>query len=253
MSAGLSDNTAHVIQDSVGPDTYRTDSDYIEIIRSDAMRIISDAGESGFFLNGCNRQSREIIQLQSDARNCAARIRARLEHMPAGDALSLLSLYDMVHRIGCGSPADRDLTDKIKINALNALAHGDRSVDEYILFREIGEELRRGNRRFFGNILQWYCMSVERWHRNFPDGHCAKEQTDYDTLRQLSILLREDLGAYETDLTAYRKRLVGNHRRYLASTPAGTDRRTAEALAEFQTAARLFLPATDHFILHLTQ
>ena len=105
------------------------------------------------------------------------------------------------------------------VSAFNARIAGDRSIDDYALFRDISSGINLpGGKSLFGRPLQWCAMMLDRWHKEFKTGRGDKELPIYDTLQRVSILMDSDLWAFETRNEAHFKQLLfDNHRYYLDS------------------------------------
>ncbi|MDE5673997.1 MAG: hypothetical protein K2I16_10000 [Muribaculaceae bacterium] len=102
------------------------------------------------------------------------------------------------------------------ISAFNARIAGDRSIDDYALFRDISSGINRpGGKPLFGRPLQWCAMMLDRWHKEFKTGRGDKELPVYDTLQRVSILMDSDLWAFETRNEARFKQLLFDNHRHL--------------------------------------
>lgn len=133
----------------------------------------------------------------------------RIPSMTAGDALTVMASFDAIHRLVFHAPADREFVSRYVLNAFDAFMAGDRSVDEYRLYRAVNAEIEQCNMRFSGEPLDWTCRALEGWWRNFRNG-TAEELPDYDRIQQAALLLSEDLWAFEPDPQTFKKQLMGS-------------------------------------------
>lgn len=196
------------------PNVSNVDFSNIDDITDFATRLIESASNAGLFADPAAATTTECKVVVAAAREWIKHVDARITEMSAGEALSLIDVYDIAHRIAFRRPADRRMIDRIKLSAFEARLHGDKSVDEYELFHAIGAELNRGNKAYFNRQLQWYSMSLDRWHKNFPHGVRQKTMSNYDTLRQVEALLDENLWAFESDQATYKSALLTNTLHY---------------------------------------
>lgn len=133
----------------------------------------------------------------------------RIPSMTAGDALTVMASFDAIHRLVFHAPADREFVSRYVLNAFDSFMAGDRSVDEYRLYRAVNAEIEQCNMRFSGEPLDWTCRALESWWRNFRNG-TAEELPDYDRIQQAALLLSEDLWAFEPDPQTFKKQLMGS-------------------------------------------
>lgn len=187
-------------------------SDVDDILGFGALTI-SCAGKARILLPGGSLQSAETVRISCEARKWVNAVRSLLPALPPGDALRLADTYDLMHRIAFRTPVPVGSIEKIRMDAFDARIHGDTAVDRYELFRAIGKELRRRNRAFFRAPFDWQRDTLYRWLRTFRTP--SSRPSDYDTLAQLSILLSEDLYAFEPDQQTFKRRLFTSHRHYL--------------------------------------
>lgn len=124
----------------------------------------------------------------------------QLDAMTAADALQLVDAYDLIHRMVYGSAAD-DVVERTVRRAL----HAD-DADEYLLYRAICRQLRRGSAEWFGKPLTWCSLRLERYYNNF------KNRVEFDSPRDLiqqgGILLSEDLWAFEPDQQQFKQTVL---------------------------------------------
>ncbi len=193
-----------------------------------ASQILEKANSIGLFLQGTSRQSREAVRIISLARDWVNTVRTHIPTYSAGDALMLTDAYDLMHRIAFRRPADNEYLNSIRLAAFEARIHGDKTVDEYALYRTIRSAVLRGDTAFLGRPAKWMCLCTDRWHKRLSamlshsvlaaDAHPA---ADYDTLQQAAILMEADLRAYEgSNQTAFKRRLSTRYRKYLRPNPS---------------------------------
>lgn len=181
-----------------------------EDVHNFAKRIFLAANNLDLFVSRkCCTQ--EGIEVKAIAKEWICRVEETIDNMSAGDALTVISSFDIIHRIGYNIPANQSYVDKYKLGAFEAYIRGDKSVDQYILYDAISEEIRRRNKAYFDRPLDWQSLCLDRWHKNFRTGKSAILQSDYDTIHQISALLNADLWAYEPDQETFKSNLVTNH------------------------------------------
>ncbi len=117
--------------------------------------------------------------------------------MTAADALQLVDAYDLIHRMVYGSAAD-DVVERTVRRALQA-----DDADEYLLYRAIGRQLRRGSAEWFGKPLTWCSLRLERYYNNFKNR--VEFDSPHDLIQQGGILLSEDLWAFEPDQQQFKQ------------------------------------------------
>lgn len=182
-------------------------SDIITITET-AAQITEAASAAGMFLSQPT-QPMLLSKVRTAARQWIALTESRLKSLSPGDALKAAGAYDLVHRIAFNRPADPGIINKYTLAAFAALLDGDKTVDEYILFRQINEGIKRRDPAYAGKPVQWHSISLARWHADFAGGRRSSGLSDYDTMQRVDILLQSDLWAFETtDETAYKQRLT---------------------------------------------
>lgn len=222
------------------PNVADVDFKDIDDIIDVATQLIESASNAGLFVDPVTTSKAEGKAVVAAAREWIKRVDARIAEMSAGEALSVINVYDVIHRIVFRRPADRQQTDRIKLSAFEARLHSDSSVDEYELFHAIGTELNRGNKAYFDRPLQWYSLSLDRWHKNFPHGICKKTMSTYDTLRQVEALLDENLWAFESNQDAYKSALLTNNLHYFDELQT-LNRKEFAVLEKFLTSAGQYI------------
>lgn len=210
-----------------------------------ANRIITAANAAGLFMvKGC--LDKEQKEIKAVAKNWINRMEAAIDSMNAGDALTVIYIFDFIHRIAYNAPADASYLDRYRLGAFESYVRGDKSVDQYVLFHTLSEEIGKRNKAYFGRPLEWLALCLERWHRNFVTGVSAVTQSDYDTVRQVTALLFSDLWAFEKDQDAFKCRLVATHLDYLAYEPAETDTKMEKALNVLRFHASKYLSSEKY-------
>lgn len=197
-------------------DISKVDFSNVEEIESYAGMVFACADRAGMFMSATPLRSKEAMTVSVAARNWLDAVKTAIDTMTAGDALALIDSYDMMHRIAYCRQSPRQFTDRYKLQAFDARIHGDKSVDQYILFRAIDAEIKRQNKQFFGKPLQWYSLTLDSWYNEFKSGRSARPLSVYDTLQRVTILLQSDLRIFESrNEAAYKQLLFENHRHYL--------------------------------------
>lgn len=211
-----------------------------EVINSGA-RILDRANELKLFLPETSRQSRDAIRLIREATTWVNNVKSHIESHSAGDALSLIDAFDLVHRIACLQPADRTLVNGIILRAFEARIHGDKTVDEYMLYRAIHSRIIRQDKAFFDRPLTWLCLTLGCWHKEAVGGYDKTHLPVYDIINRASILMEADLYAYEgRNQKAFKQHLVDTSRHYLDIYNA-TDRKAQFAAQQYSLNANTFL------------
>lgn len=178
--------------------------------------MLSSANELGLFMTQTSRQSVNARRFVEDATLWISNVRKQIDSYPVGKALALIDVYDLMHRVTYRRPADRGFVNGIILKALEAKIHGDRSVDEYELYRAIRSGIGRKDKAFFGRPLQWLCLTEESWYNEATKGYDRSRLSDYDIISRATILLETDLFAFEgSNQTAFKRRLINSTRHYL--------------------------------------
>ncbi|MBD5402803.1 hypothetical protein HDR58_08395 [bacterium] len=212
-------------------DISKVDFNDIDSVVGFGALIMSHTNISGLVNGISSRQSGEVIQLTETARRWVKEVKYILPGISAADAFKLTDIYDLIHRIAFRQPADTALLDNLILSAFDSRIHGDNSVDEYRLYHAIDLQIHRRNRAFMDKPLQWLCINLDRWHKNFKTGNWRK-LTDYDIIRQSGILIDADLYAFEVDSTEFKRNLFENNRHWLDEIE-GMTLLELEALSKF--------------------
>lgn len=225
-------------------DISQVDFTKIDQIRGFGALILSDANRLGLDGDTPSRQSKEAIRTSETARRWINGVQYVLPRLSPADAFSLVDIYDFIHQIAHRRPADPAFIDSLILRALEALAHGDKTIDQYRLYHAIDLRVRRKSRAFLGLPLQWLAASLHRWHRNFKTGKW-REMSAYDIIRQSAILIGADLTLYESDGNRFKKTLFENCRHWLDETE-GMTLLELEALSQFLTSSIKFLSQEEY-------
>lgn len=118
-----------------------------------------------------------------------------------------------MHRITYWTSPNAEEVNSIKLAAFDAMIHGDKDVDEYIMFRAIRKAVSQRDKAFFDKPLSWSCMALERWYKEALAGFDKTTLSDYDIQSRINILLEPDLYAYAGRAQdQFKKRLIeGQH------------------------------------------
>lgn len=195
-------------------DTRIVDFSDIREVTDFALLICQSASQGGMFLK--DEQDKELLEhVRTVAKEWVKEIRLRIASMPVSDALEVIQTFDLVHRIAYGKAADVDFINKYTLKAFEARIHGDQTVNEYTLFRQIAVGLNRRDPAYLDRPLEWYTLSLDRWYKEFSGAERPRQLSVYDTIQQVNILLESDLWAYETRNQLIFKRQLFNRYRYL--------------------------------------
>lgn len=219
-------------------DLSAVDFNNVDEINGFAYALIDACNSIGLFMSATPLQSREAIQIYQTAKGWTNTVKRQLMVMQPADALKLIDTYEFVYRIAFQCPVKTEELNKVKLAAFDAMIHGDKAVDEYLMFRVIRNAVRQRDKAFFDKTLTWSCIAEERWHKEAARGFDHTRLTDYDIISRVTLLLESDLLAYEgRNQDQFKKSLVERHRHYLDGYTA-PDRRTENALCNF----RLLVP-----------
>ncbi len=233
------------------PDISLVDFSNTEKISESATTILLAADKLGMFTSP-PRSDSESRLVKTAAKEWVCGVEANIDSMSPGDGLTVMTQFDIIHRIGYGIPAKTSYLDRYRLKAFEAYIKGDKTVDQYTLYETVSQEIRRGNTAYYDRPLDWESLCIDRWYRNFRTGRSATVQSDYDIVRQVTALLSADLWAYEINEEAFKRKLIANHRHYL-DTPAGIDHKQLHALnALLFSSVRYLNPAEISISKHLT-
>lgn len=202
-------------------DIATADFDIIDEVIGAASQTIEKAHELGLFMSKSSRQSSEAISLIGETTVWINNVKRRIDSYSAADALRLADLFDFMHRIASQRPADTTFINRIILRAFDARIHGDKTVDEYILYRAIRAAVNRRDKAFLGRPLDWLCISEEQWYNEASLGYEHTTLSAYDIINRTSILLESDLFVYEgLNQMEFKRQLAENTRRYLDNPDA---------------------------------
>lgn len=224
-------------------DTRIVDFSDIREVTDFALLICQSASQGGMFLR--DEQDKELLErVRTVAKEWIKEIRLRIASMPVSDALEVIHTFDLVHRIAYGKAADVDFINKYTLKAFEARIHGDQTVNEYTLFRQIAVGLNHRDPAYLDRPLEWYTLSLDRWYKEFSDpkrshqpslySHnrssqlsqstqisknveastsilSADPQIDYDTINRINILLTSDLYAFTPKQEVFKNHLRANY------------------------------------------
>ena len=161
------------------------------------------------------KPTRESKELRNIANKVVRKLDELMPNMSPANALLVISAYDMAHRFAYGSPADPKTQNKYILQAFDAMIHGDKEVDEYILYQVIEDKILLKDKVYFNKPLQWTTISLDRWYKNFQYGTCRINLSNYDIIQQVSALLRSELWPYlGKEEKKFKKTLYCNHQRF---------------------------------------
>ncbi len=197
-------------------DLSSVDFDNIDVVTESASQMLASANELGLFMTQASRQSVNARRFVEDATLWISNVRKQIDFYPVGKTLALIEVYDLLHRVTYRRPADRGFVNGVILKAFEAKIHGDRSVDEYVLYRAIRSGIDRKDKDFFNRPLQWLCLTEESWYNEAVKGYDRSRLSDYDILNRATILLETDLFAFEgSNQTVFKRRLLYSTRHYL--------------------------------------
>lgn len=223
-------------------DLSSVDFDNVDVVTESASQMLASANELGLFMSQTSRQSVNARRFVEDATVWISNVRKQINAYPIGKAQALIDVYDLLYRITYQHPADRNFVNGIILKALEARIHGDRSVDEYVLYRAIRSGIGRKDKAFFDRPLQWLCLTEESWYNEAVKGYDRSRLSDYDILNRAAILLETDLFAFEgSNQTTFKRRLLNSTRHYLDNYTA-PDPKTHLALTRYLSTSANFLP-----------
>ena len=184
----------------------------IEEVTEFAGRLI-ELGNSLGVLSGEKRlQSREAIAIYQAAKGWVNTVKKQMLAMSPAESLRLIDTYEIMHRIAYWTSPNAEEMNRLKLAAFDAMIHGDKDVDEYIMFRTIRKAVSQRDKAFFDKPLSWSCMALERWYKEAVKGFDKATLSDYDIQSRINILLESDLYAYAGRAQdQFKKSLIGKH------------------------------------------
>lgn len=180
------------------------------------VSLLCQIGSNMGMALGDFKPTRDSNELRQIANKLVRKLDEILPKMFAANALLIISAYDMAHRFAYKSPADPKMQNKYILKAFDALIHGDKEVDEYNLYQIIENKILFKDQAYFDKPLQWISISLDRWCKNFSYGKSQTPLSDYDTIQQVTILLRSNLFfKFGNDADKFKKELFEHHRNFL--------------------------------------
>ncbi len=172
--------------------------------------MIQAGNELDAFMPGF-RPTAEWNRVRKTAREVTKRLEKQFLSMSPTQKMMSETAYDLAHRIAYYKAADRSILNKHLLEAFDAKIHGDKTVDEYVLYRYIDLRLLQRDPAFFDNPLAWTRLCLHDWFTTQD-----KRKPDYDHISQTAILLESHLGVYASgNPERYKKELFVRNRRYL--------------------------------------
>ncbi len=175
--------------------------------------MIRAGNELGAFMPDF-RPTTEWKQVRKIAGEVTGRIEALFPLMSPTQKMMSGTAYDLAHRLAYYNPADRSILNRHILEAFDARIHGDRTVDEYVLYRSIDVRLLQCDKAFFDKPLVWTSHCLSDWFANQD-----KRKSDYDQICQTTILLDSHLGVYVSgNQEQYKRELFNHNRRFFDRT-----------------------------------
>ncbi len=253
----------------------------IEDVTGFALLICQAASYGGLFLDDRNKPL--LTRVRKAAKDWVHAIRQRIDNISVADALTIINIFDPVHRIAYGTPADSAFINRYTLAAFDAYIRPNKPaaapvtqpapkpaiatqtlfedkpaaatkqpaaaytkpVDVYTLLWQIKLGLNRKDRAYFFRPLQWYTTSLDRWYNDFSTPSTPPSLTPYDTIQRVSILLQTDLRPYKLpNQDAFKQRLFNTHR-HLLDNPSTYDLPTLKALYNLLTSSQSYFSEDD--------
>ena len=168
----------------------------IEDVTEFAGRLIQIGNSLGVLSGEKRLQSREAIAIYQAAKGWVNIVKKQMFTMSPGESLRLIDTYEIMQRIAYWISPNAEDMNRIKLAAFDAMIHGDKEVDEYIMFRTIRKAVSQRDKAFFDKPLSWSCMALERWYKEAVKGYDNTTLSAYDIPSRINILLESDLYAY---------------------------------------------------------
>lgn len=187
-------------------------SDPIEV-ESYVGLMIQAGNEMGAFITGF-RPAAEWKRVRKAAGEVTRRLEALFPLMSPAQKMMSETAYDLAHRITYGKAADQSILDRNLLEAFDAKIHGDKAIDEYVLYRMIDLRILQRDTAFFDKPLTWTSLCLHDWLESQDT-----RKPDYDQICRTTILLRAQLGVYVSGSPErYKKSLFNRNRHYLDRT-----------------------------------
>lgn len=207
----------------------------------EASLIVKNADHIKLFLPGTSRQSCEAKDVLRRATVWIKNFKGCLKSYSVGEALKLTDAYDLMHRISFNLPADKEYINRIILRAFDAIIHGSKDVDEYILFKLIERRVQQREQAFLDRPLTWICQCLDKWHKEAVKGFDSFELSNYDILSRVNILLDSDLSPFEGRKQKHFKQTLFECTRHYLDNYDASDAKTQSAIEQFLYASAQFL------------
>lgn len=160
-----------------------------------ATRLSEAAAQLSMAEQG-SRPTRESAALRQTAARAFRRLDDAIPRMTVADAFNCTGAYDLLHRFGYSTGADPDALRHYTLRAFESMIRGDRTVDQYAMYRAIRQAVRRRDTAYLDRPLQWLLIVEERWYLEARNGFPA-DLPEADIAARIRILLDADLMPYE--------------------------------------------------------
>lgn len=162
------------------------------------------------------KPSKETNEVKQIAVKVVRKLDETMPRMTIGDAFCVVPAYDLAFRFGYLTQPNYKALDKYTLAAFDAMLHGDKSIDQYAMYRAVADGMRRRNPAFFDRPLTWLTTIEGQWYNESKRGFDPRVLHDYDIHNRVDILLSADLMAYEgRNQSTYKKSLLTRYRAYL--------------------------------------
>lgn len=130
----------------------------------------------------------------------------------------IINAYDLMHRIAYNKPSNNETINRIIFKSFDALIHGAKDVDQYVLFKAIERCVRRREQAFLDKPLTWIFQCLDEWHKQAVKDFDRTYLSDYDILSRVNILLDVYLFAFEgRNQQKFKQQLAEQHHHYLTN------------------------------------
>lgn len=123
--------------------------DNVDEVNDFAVRLMEIVNSLGVMSDEKRLQSSEAIAIYQAAKGWVNTVKKpKMLTMSPGESLRLIDIYEIMHQIAFRTSPNAEETNRIKLAAFNAMIHGDKNVDEYVMFRVIRNEVSNGAKHF---------------------------------------------------------------------------------------------------------
>lgn len=197
-------------------DLSSVDFDKVDEVNRFAGNLINLGSSLGAIGDSTRLQTKEAIAIYQVAKGWVNTVQSPLLSMSPSDAVRVIDTYEVMYRIANWTSVKPIEIDNVKLTAFEAMIHGDKNVDEYVMFRLIRKAIRQREKVFLGKPLKWSCLKEDQWHKKAKKGFDHTKLSDYDILNRASILLESDLYAFEgSPQLDFKRQLFNTTRHYL--------------------------------------